>query len=256
MTAPRIVLRRATKRYLAGGRAVVAFDAVDLEVGSGEVVCVLGPSGSGKTSLLRILAGLEPLDEGEALHDGRPIAAPDPSRALVFQDHALFPWLSVAANVAFGPRARGATAGLDRRVAELIALVGLDGFERALPHQLSGGMAQRVAFARALANDPDVLLLDEPLGALDIRTRSDLQDELARILRAEGLTAVVVTHDLDEALVLADRIVILSASPGRLARHIAVPLPRPRDRASEGLLRLRALLVAAVLDTRTGGKAA
>lgn len=252
----RIALRGATKTYRISGRTVVAFEGLDLEIAASEVVCILGPSGSGKTSLLRVLAGLEPLDEGEALHDGRPIRSADPSRALVFQDHALFPWLTVAENVAFGPRVRDETAGLDRRVADLLALVGLRGFERAVPRQLSGGMAQRVAIARALANDPEVLLLDEPLGALDVGTRLGLQDELARILQTEQLTALIVTHDLDEALVLADRIVIFGPAPGRIARHIAVRLPRPRDRASEALLRLRAGLVSAVLTTSRGGKAA
>lgn len=253
---PRLALHRATKRYRLQGREVVAFDGLDLEIAAGEVVCLLGSSGSGKTTLLRVLAGLERLDAGEALHDGRPIRSPDPSRALVFQDYALFPWLSVADNVAFGPRVRRTTAGLDRRVAELLALVGLDGFKRARPHQLSGGMAQRVAVARALANDPEVLLLDEPLGALDPRTRLELQDELARILQAERLTALVVTHDFDEALVLADRVVVFGPPPGRIARQIVVPLPRPRDRASEELLRLRGTLVSAVRAAWPGGKAA
>ncbi len=253
---PRLALRRAAKRYRVPGRDVIAFEGLDLEIAAGEIVCLLGPSGSGKTSLLRVLAGLEPLDGGEALHDGRPIRSPAPARALVFQDYALFPWLTVADNVAFGPGVRGRTAGLDRRVAELVALVGLDGFERARPRQLSGGMAQRVALARALANEPDVLLLDEPLGALDPRTRLDLQDELARILESERLTALVVTHDFDEALVLADRVVVFGPPPGRIAREIAVPLARPRDRASEELLHLRAALVSAVRSTWTGGKAA
>jgi len=253
---PFVALRAATKRYRIADRDVVALDAVDLDVAPGEVVCVLGPSGSGKTTLLRVLAGLETLDGGEALQAGRPIRAPDRSRALVFQDHALFPWLTVAENVAFGPRVRGATAGLDRTVARTLALVGLDSFADALPRQLSGGMAQRVAIARALANDPEVLLLDEPLAALDVGTRLELQDELARILAEQRLTAVVVTHDFDEALVLADRIVILSPSPGRVARRLRVDLPRPRDRASEALLRLRAQLVTAVLGASRGGKAA
>ncbi len=243
---PRLALHRSTKRYQARDRIVVAFERLDLEVAAGEIVCVLGPSGCGKTTLLRVLAGLERLDEGVALHEGQPIETPDPRRALVFQDYALFPWLSVAENVAFGPRVRRATDGVDRRVAETLALVGLTGAARARPRELSGGMAQRVALARGLANDPEVLLLDEPLGALDAQTRLELQDELARILSARRLTALVVTHDFDEALVLADRILVLSPAPGRVAREIAVPLSRPRDRASEELLHLRATLVSAV----------
>lgn len=255
-SVPRLALRRASKRYRVPGRLVAAFEGLDLEIAAGEVVCLLGPSGSGKTTLLRVLAGLEPLDEGEALHDARPIRSPDPSRALVFQDYALFPWLTVAENVAFGPRVRRATDGLARRVADLVTLVGLDGFERARPRQLSGGMAQRVAVARALANEPEVLLLDEPLGALDPRTRLDLQDELSRILQGQRLTALVVTHDFDEALVLADRVIVFGPPPGRIAREIAVPLRRPRDRASEELLHLRGALVSAVRAAWPGEKAA
>lgn len=253
---PCLALRRATKRYRVSGREVVAFEELDLAVAAGEVVCLLGPSGSGKTSLLRVLAGLEPPDGGEALHDGRPIRSPDPSRALVFQDYALFPWLSVAENVAFGPRVRGMTDHVERRVEQLVAVVGLQGFEHARPRQLSGGMAQRVAVARALANDPEVLLLDEPLGALDAQTRLELQDELERILQAQRLTSLVVTHDFDEALILADRIVVFGPPPGRIASEIAVPLSRPRDRASEELLHLRSELVSAVRMAWTGRKAA
>lgn len=243
---PHIALRHATKRYTTRRGVVTAFDDLDLAAHRGEVVCLLGPSGSGKSTILRVLAGLERLDEGDAVAAGAPIAGPDHHRALVFQDYALFPWLSVAENVAFGPRARGATDGLEGRVADLLALVGLSGTGKARPRELSGGMAQRVALARALANEPDVLLLDEPLGALDARTRLELQDELARILIARGLTAIVVTHDFDEALVLADRVLILSGSPGRVVREIAIDLPRPRDRASDALLRERAALVMAV----------
>lgn len=243
---PHIALRRATKSYATRRGIVTAFEDLDLAVRRGEVVCLLGPSGSGKSTVLRVLAGLERLDSGEAVAGGAPITGPDHRRALVFQDYALFPWLSVADNVAFGPRVRGATEGLERRVAELLALVGLSGVSQARPRELSGGMAQRVALARALANDPDVLLLDEPLGALDVRTRLELQDELARILVAKGLTALVVTHDFDEALVLGDRVLILSGSPGRVVGEIDLDLPRPRDRASHALLQSRAALVTAV----------
>ncbi len=253
---PRLSIHGATKRYRRSGRSVVAFERLDLELAPGEVVCLLGPSAAGKSTLLRVLAGLERLDDGAALHDGRPIARPDPARALVFQDYALFPWLSVAENVSFGPRVRRDTADLGRRVADLLALVGLDGASAARPRELSGGMAQRVALARALANDPDVLLLDEPLGALDAHTRLDLQDELARILAARRLTALVVTHDFDEALVLADRILVLTPAPGRVAREIRVPLARPRDRASSDLLALRAALVSTVRATWAQGCAA
>jgi len=249
-------LAQATKSYPGPTGRIPVFGRLDLEIGAGEVVCLLGPSGCGKSTLLRVLAGLEPLDGGHALTGGEEIRGPDPRRSLVFQDFALFPWLSVADNVAFGPRARGRTAHLERRVRELLELVGLAGFEHAAPRSLSGGMAQRVALARALANDPEVLLLDEPLGALDVQTRLELQDAVARILRASGVTALVVTHDFDEAVVLADRVIVLGPRPARVVREIRVALPRPRERASLDFERVRARLVAATAEAFTRGRAA
>jgi NitT/TauT family transport system ATP-binding protein len=249
-------LAQATKSYPTAAGQIAVFRRLDLDIAPGEVLCLMGPSGCGKSTLLRILAGLERLDEGIASFDGGPIEGPDPRRSLVFQDFALFPWLSVADNVAFGPRARGRVEDLERRVADLLELVGLSGFERATPRSLSGGMAQRVALARALANDPEVLLLDEPLGALDVQTRLELQDAVARILRASGVTALVVTHDFDEAVVLADRVVVLGPRPARVVREVAVTLPRPRDRASLEFERVRARVVAATSEAFTRGRAA
>lgn len=240
-----LALRRATKTYPAPAGRLSILDGIDLTVHRGEVVCVLGPSGCGKTTLLRVLAGLERLDGGLALADGAEITGPDPRRALVFQDFALFPWLSVADNVAFGPRVRRAA---EADVHGLLGLVGLTGFEHARPRALSGGMAQRVALARALANDPEAILFDEPLGALDLQTRLELQDVVERILTTKRLSALVVTHDLDEALVLGDRVVVLTRRPARISREIEVALPRPRDRASLAFAAVRTELAGAVRD--------
>ncbi len=254
--AAALALHNASKTYRAPTDPIRVFHRFVLAVAPGEVVCVLGPSGCGKSTLLRVLAGLEALDEGSALFEGATIAGPDPRRALVFQDFALFPWLSVADNVAFGPRVGGRGDGLERRVRELLELVGLAGFERAAPRSLSGGMAQRVALARALANDPQVLLLDEPLGALDVQTRLGLQDAVAHILSTRHLTAVVVTHDFDEAVVLADRIVVLGPRPARIVAEIPVTLPRPRERASAEFQLARAGLVSATSEAFAGGRPA
>lgn len=249
-------LAQATKSYPAPSGRIPVLARLDLEVAAGEVVCLLGPSGCGKSTLLRVFAGLEPLDGGVAHFGGEEIRGPDPRRALVFQDFALFPWLSVAENVAFGPRALGRTEGLEQRVTALLELIGLAGFASAAPRSLSGGMAQRVALARALANVPEVLLLDEPLGALDVQTRLELQDAVARIVHASGVTALVVTHDFDEAVVLADRVIVLGRRPAHVVREIAVTLPRPRDRGSHEFEGVRARVVAATSEALTTGRAA
>ena len=249
-------LAQASKSYPTAAGPTPVFAGLDLEIAAGEVVCILGPSGCGKSTLLRVLAGLDRLDDGRALCDEIDIEGPDPRRALVFQDFALFPWLSVAENVAFGPRVLGRTQDLERRVNELLELVGLAGFADAAPRSLSGGMAQRVALARALANKPEVLLLDEPLGALDVQTRLELQDAVAHIVQASGVTAVVVTHDFDEAVVLADRVIVLGRRPAHIVRDLAITLPRPRDRGSHDFERARARVVAATSEALARGRAA
>jgi len=206
---------------------------IDLDVRANEFVCVLGQSGCGKTTLLKLIAGLEELSEGRIVLDGRTIRQAGADRALVFQQPALLPWLSMERNVALGLEIRGMpTSECRSRVAEVLELVGLPSAKSALPRELSGGMAQRVALARALVNEPEVLLLDEPFGALDAMTRRRLQEELLRVWEENRCTAIFVTHDLEEALLLGDRIVVMQPNPGRVAAIHAIELPRPRERSS------------------------
>jgi len=225
-------LSGVSKRFrAAAGGDVRALSNIELQIEAGEVVALVGQSGCGKSTLLRLVAGLEAATEGEVTLASQPIHGPDPRCAMVFQEHRLFPWLTVAQNVAFALR------GLDldeqrALIEEQITLMGLSGFERAYPHQLSGGMAQRVALARALARRPTVLLLDEPFAALDAFTKTRLQEELGRVRELTSPTTLLVTHDIEEAVFLADRIVVLSERPGRIRAEFAVDLSRPRDRTS------------------------
>lgn len=217
----------------------LALDGATLEVAAGELVSLIGPSGCGKSTLLRLLAGLDFPDSGE-LHVGEvAITGPNAERGLVFQDPNLFPWLTVRRNIEAGLVARGVKREKQREVDEFMRLVGLEEFANAYPHHLSGGMAQRVALARALINHPKVLLLDEPLGALDAFTRMRMQDEVLRLWQARGTTMLLVTHDIDEAIYMSDRIVIMSPRPARIERTITVNLARPRQRNSAEFLRLR-----------------
>lgn len=222
---------------------VKALEAVDLRVSPGEFVALIGPSGCGKSTLLRLIAGLSKADAGRILLDGKPVAAPGHERGLVFQDPTLFPWMTVYENVAYGLRARGVYGAEKGRIAEFIALVGLAGFEKAYPHELSGGMAQRAALARALVNEPAVLLLDESLGALDAFTRMLMQDEILKIWQSLGQTVVMVTHDIDEAVYMAGKIVVMSARPAKIEREIEVPLTRNRARDDEAFLALRSKIL-------------
>ncbi len=229
-----------SKRFVSPeGAEFLALDAVSLSVRAGELVSLVGPSGCGKSTLLRLIAGLDTPSAGE-LHVGtEPITGPSASRGLVFQDPNLFPWLTVRRNVQSGLIARGVLSEKHHEVDEFIRLVGLDGFANAYPHHLSGGMAQRAALARALINHPKVLLLDEPLGALDAFTRMRMQDEVLRLWQARRTTMLLVTHDIDEAIYMSDRIVIMTPRPGRIERTIEVALARPRQRSSAEFLRLR-----------------
>ena len=208
---------------------VDALKDVNLTVGDGEFLTILGPSGCGKTTLLRMIAGLIPWEDGDILIDGRPVTGPGPERALVFQSFALLPWATILDNVAFGLELRGMPRPKRQaRAMELIELVGLSGFESRLPGQLSGGMQQRVGLARALAVDPQILLMDEPFGALDEQTRRLLQEELLQIWEATRKTVVFITHSMEEAVLLGDRVALMGPRPGRVVDLVDVPLPRPR----------------------------
>jgi len=229
------------------GKPVHALDGIDLEVAPGSFTCLVGPTGCGKTTLLRIVAGLEPPSGGEVEVGGTPVVGPRPGSGMVFQQYSLFPWRSVLDNVAFGLEVRG-IAKQERyaRSRELLEMVGLAGFDRARPYELSGGMQQRVAIARSLATDPELLLMDEPFGALDERTRQRLQDELLDVWKKTGKTVLFVTHNIDEAVYLGERVVALADRPSRIADDFEVGIKRPRDRVApefvEALLRVRAVL--------------
>ena len=237
-TASNLVIEGLGKSYKVNGGDVIALQGIDLSIREGEFVSIVGSSGCGKSTLLRIIAGLENGFSGEVRIAGRRIAGPGLDRGMVFQEHRLIPWLTVEQNVAFG--LNGLENGRrDTIVGEHLELVGLAGFAKALPHQLSGGMAQRVAIARSLVNNPQLLLLDEPFGALDALTRIQMQQEILRIWEVERTTMVLVTHDIDEAIFLGDRVVIMSNRPGTVKKIIPVQLPRPRDRSSYDFVQIR-----------------
>jgi NitT/TauT family transport system ATP-binding protein/sulfonate transport system ATP-binding protein len=235
------------------GGTMIALDRVALDVAAGELVSLVGPSGCGKSTLLRLVAGLDTPTAGELWVGDEPITGPSAERGLVFQDPSLFPWLTIRRNIESGLVARGVLRQRRHEVDEYLRLVGLQGFADVYPHQLSGGMAQRAALARALINHPRVLLLDEPLGALDQFTRMQMQDELLRMWEARGTTMLLVTHDIDEALYLSDRIAVMTPRPGRIDRVMDVDLPRPRHRNDRRFLELRVRLLE--LLHLTGGAA-
>jgi NitT/TauT family transport system ATP-binding protein len=221
------------------GQTLPVLANVSLSAEPGAFVALLGPSGCGKSTLLRLVAGLDQPDSGLIVAGGRSVAGPDPSRVLMFQDPTLYPWRSVRANVGLGLEARGELKRLGHRIDEALRLVGLEAFASAYPHQISGGMAQRAALARALVNDPGLLILDEPLGKLDSLTRLQMQAELVRIWRDRGFTALLVTHDVEEALLLASRVVVFSDRPARVRADLTIDLPYPRHRDDAELVRLR-----------------
>ncbi len=233
-----------TKEFRApDGGLVTALAGVSLAVEAGEMVSLIGPSGCGKSTLLRLIAGLDVPTSGEVRVGGRAVTGPSAERGLMFQDPNLFPWLSVRRNIQAGLVARGVLRQRRHEVEEFMRLMGLEDFADVYPHQLSGGMAQRAALARALVNHPRVLLLDEPLGALDQFTRMRMQDEVLRVWKARGTTMVLVTHDIDEAIYMSDRIALMTPRPGRVERVIEVPLDRPRQRNSAEFLKLRAAIL-------------
>lgn len=232
MKAREVILdvRHLHKVFNTASGPVTVLKDISFKTHRREFLCVIGPSGCGKSTLARILAGLEPYNAGEALLDGVAIEKPGRDRGMVFQGYTLFPWLSVKRNVMFGLEVNGMEPQAAAREASLwLELVGLDKFSNAYPHELSGGMKQRVAIARALVNQPRILLMDEPFGALDAQTRARMQSHLLEIWRNIDITIVFITHDLDEAIFLADRILVLKAHPGEIQELIEVPVPRPRD---------------------------
>jgi len=231
-SGPRIVARGLRKEFIDISRQaeVIALASIDLEIGEDEFLTILGPSGCGKSTLLNIIAGFESASDGEVRLDGKVIRDPGPDRGVVFQEYALFPWLNVTQNIEFGLRERGIPKAERRiRVGKQIASVGLGGFEDRFPQELSGGMRQRVALARVLVNDPKILLMDEPFAALDAQTRTIMQTELLRVWSAERRTVLFVTHNIEEAVLLGDRIVVMTARPGRIKEIVQVKLARPRD---------------------------
>lgn len=233
-------VRALTHAFRLKGEPLPVLDDVSFDVEPGEFVALLGPSGCGKSTLLRFVAGLDRPASGEVRAGDAPITGPDPSRVVVFQDPSLFPWRTVAGNVALGLEARRVREGREARVRAALDLVGLGDFAGAHPHHLSGGMAQRTSLARALVNDPSVLILDEPLGQLDSLTRLQMQGELLRLWQRQGFTALLVTHDVEEALMLATRVIVLSPRPARIVADLRVDLPYPRHRDSGALQQLRA----------------
>jgi sulfonate transport system ATP-binding protein len=239
------------KAYRLQKGVLQALERFDLDVSLGEFVCIVGASGCGKSTLLRLIAGLENDYEGRIVYQGHDVVAPDLARGIVFQEHRLMPWLTVKENVAIALSAVKASAAEKRtRVAEQIAAVGLKEFENAYPHQLSGGMAQRVAIARALVVRPQLLLLDEPFGALDALTRLKMQKELQRLWERDGLTTILVTHDVEEAVFLGDRVVVMASNPGRIEQVVPVSLPRPRVRSAPEFQRIKADLLEHFADAR------
>lgn len=249
---PAIAAHALDKTYVSQSRdgaltETHALSDINVKIAQGEFICIIGASGCGKSTLLRIVAGFETFTSGELLVMGKTVAGPGPDRGMVFQDYALFPWLSVAQNIAYGPRQAGRSKA---EIAELteryLDMVGLQKFRNRYPHELSGGMKQRVAIARVLANDPAVILMDEPFGALDAITRNGLQESLLEIWEKARKTILFITHSVDEAVYLADRVIVLSPHPGRLKLELPIPLPRPRDIASVEFNRLKRVMLDAI----------
>jgi NitT/TauT family transport system ATP-binding protein len=233
-------IKNVSKIFQVDGNDMEALHDINLSINENEFICFIGPSGCGKTTLLRIIAGLDVPTSGAVYLKGDAITGPGPERGMVFQEYSLFPWRTVLDNVAFGLQLKGVPKEKRYEMARLyLRMVGLERFEDSYPHELSGGMKQRVAIARALVNDPLALLMDEPFGALDAQTRNIMQSELLRIWNEEKKTIVFVTHSVDEAIYLGDRIVMMSARPGRIKEIIDIDLPRPRNRTSSEVNRIR-----------------
>lgn len=229
--------------YGEEGKSVEALKEINFEMKRGEFVSIIGASGCGKTTLLRLIAGLDQANTGTIFFEETPVSRPDYKRGYIFQQHNLFQWLTVEKNVAAGLKARHVLRQNKDKIQKYIDLVGVSGFEKSYPHQLSGGMSQRVAIARALINEPELLVLDEPMGALDSFTRADIQDKLLEIRKEKKLTMLLVTHDVDEAIYMSDRIVIMTPRPGKISEIIEVKIPHPRNRGGAEFLSLRRTLL-------------
>jgi NitT/TauT family transport system ATP-binding protein len=234
-----LTIRDLSHHFVLHDQPLPVLDRISLRVGRGEFVAILGPSGCGKSTLLRLVAGLDRPTVGSLFTDGKPIEGPDPSRVVVFQDPTLYPWRTVWGNVALGLEAQGLLRTHRERINEALRVVGLTGFANAYPHQLSGGMSQRAALARVLVNDPRLLILDEPLGQLDSLTRITMQSELVSLWQRAGFTVLLVTHDVEEALFLAGRVIVLSERPARIKAEIINALPYLRHRGDPHLVELR-----------------
>ena len=244
-----IQVRGVEKTFAVGAQKIVALQNIDLDIRKGEFVCLLGPSGCGKSTLLNAVAGFQPPTKGTVTVDGRSITEPGPDRGMVFQEYALFPWMTVAQNVAFGLEIKGMSkAAIAEKVEWLLQKLHLQDFRNRFPKDLSGGMRQRVAIARVLALDSPILLMDEPFGALDALTRRTLQDELLRIWEEVGKTILFVTHSIEESIYLADRIIVMTYRPGTIKRDVAVDMPRPRDGSAPEFNRLKRELSQMVME--------
>jgi sulfonate transport system ATP-binding protein len=250
--SPILSIRHAKKNFQIGSKTVEVLDDINLEIQPGEFVSIVGSSGCGKSTLLKLIVALEDLTEGEILVAGEGVTEPSDKCNMVFQEPRLFPWLSVRQNIAFTIPKQVSKQERKKTVEDHIALVGLKGFEKAVPSQLSGGMQQRVNLARALATKPEILLLDEPFGALDAFTRINMQEEALRIWEAEKTTMLLVTHDIDEAIYLSDRIIVLSAKPGRIKADIPVALPRPRERSGYDFMQVRREVMLKLFEKQDG----
>jgi len=236
--SPKLIADHVGMVFQRDGNTTDVLQDVNLQVRPGEFVCILGPSGCGKSTLLSTMAGFLSPTSGEVRIDGEIVSGPDPRRIFVFQERGVFPWLTVEGNIAFG-LFKLSRAEREKRIAHYVQLVGLEGFEKAYPSELSGGMKQRLEVARALAVNPDMLFLDEPFGALDSITRLTMRRELLRIWEAEGNTVIFVTHDIDEAVQLADRVAVMSDRPARIQQIVTIDIPHPRDISSPRYLELR-----------------
>lgn len=242
MKSPVLKVKNVYRNYIDEDNlnsTVHALHDISFEVYSGEFVSIIGSSGCGKTTLLRLIGGLDAPQSGELLINGERITRPDPKRGYIFQQGNLFPWLTVEENIASGLKARHVFRKERHRIPDFVRMIGLEGFEKSYPHEISGGMSQRVAIARALINDPEILLLDEPMGALDSFTRADMQEKLLEIRSRSNATMLLVTHDIDEAIYLSDRIIIMTPRPGRISDIMQITFPHPRHRGGGEFMSIR-----------------